>query len=104
MAVRAVLPRNPAAFCRDIATPAARICYEELQVVAAELPENWSCVEMQGLCRPTHYTGQFPPNMILGTPYAQPSPPHRYRARDYLFAVDLLVYYRCCSLQAILAQ
>jgi len=32
--------RDPAAFCRDIATPAARICYEEVQVVAAELPEN----------------------------------------------------------------
>ena len=30
-----------AALCRDIATPAARICYEELQVVAAELPENF---------------------------------------------------------------
>ena len=25
-----------------IATPAARICYEDLQVVAVELPENWS--------------------------------------------------------------
>jgi hypothetical protein len=35
-----VLHRDPAPFWRDIATPAARICYEELQVVAAELPEN----------------------------------------------------------------
>ena len=34
MALRAVLPRDRAAFCRDIATPAARIRYEELQVVA----------------------------------------------------------------------
>jgi hypothetical protein len=40
MALRVVLPTDPAAFCQDIATPAARICYEELQVVAAELPEN----------------------------------------------------------------
>jgi hypothetical protein len=39
-----VLPCDPAAFCRDIVTPAARICYEELQVVAAELPENFSPV------------------------------------------------------------
>ena len=30
--------RDPAAFWRDIAAPAARICYEELQVVAAALP------------------------------------------------------------------
>src|SRR5215216_5359425 len=34
-----------------------RICYEELQVVAAQLPENLSCVALLGLCRPTHYTG-----------------------------------------------
>lgn len=34
MALRAVLPRDRTAFCRDIATPAARIRYEELQVVA----------------------------------------------------------------------
>src|SRR5215213_1581926 len=40
MAVRAASPRAPAIFWRDIATPAARISYEELQVVAAELPEN----------------------------------------------------------------
>jgi hypothetical protein len=40
MALREVSPYDPAAFCRDIATPAARICYEELQVVAAQLPEN----------------------------------------------------------------
>ena len=39
-AVRAVSPRDPAAFYRDIATPAARIRYEELQVVAVELLEN----------------------------------------------------------------
>ena len=38
-------------------TPVAWICYEQLQVVAAELPENLSCVAVQGLCRPTHYTG-----------------------------------------------
>jgi hypothetical protein len=30
----------PATFSRDIATPAGRICYEKLQVVAAELPKN----------------------------------------------------------------
>src|SRR5829696_8424908 len=36
----------------------ARICYEELQVVATELPENLSCVEVQEWRRPTHYTGQ----------------------------------------------
>ena len=36
----------------------ARIRYEELQVVTDELPENLSCVDIQGLCRPTHYTGQ----------------------------------------------
>jgi hypothetical protein len=41
MALRAVSPRDPAALCRDIAIPAARICYEELQVVAAQLPENF---------------------------------------------------------------
>jgi hypothetical protein len=35
-----VSSRTPVAFCRDAVTPAARICYEELQVVAAELPEN----------------------------------------------------------------
>jgi len=40
MALRAASPADPAPFCQDIATPAARICYEELQVVAAELPEN----------------------------------------------------------------
>jgi hypothetical protein len=38
--VRAVIPRDPAALWRDIATPEASISYEELQVVAAELPEN----------------------------------------------------------------
>jgi hypothetical protein len=36
MALRAESPRDPAAFWRDIATPAVRICYEELQVVAGE--------------------------------------------------------------------
>src|SRR5215211_9053291 len=66
IALRAVSPRAPAAFCRDIVTPAARICHEELQVVAAELPENLSCVALQGLCRPLHYIGRFPPNTILG--------------------------------------
>src|SRR5919112_3349718 len=35
----------------------ARICYEELQVVADQLPENLSCVAQQGECRLTHYTG-----------------------------------------------
>jgi hypothetical protein len=40
IAVRVVSPPDSAAFWRDIATPAARITYEELQVVAAELPEN----------------------------------------------------------------
>src|SRR5215212_5009323 len=40
IALRAVSPRNPAAFWRDIATPAARICCNQLQIVAAELPEN----------------------------------------------------------------
>jgi hypothetical protein len=39
IALRALSPRSPAAVCRDIATPAARIYYEELQVVAAELPD-----------------------------------------------------------------
>jgi hypothetical protein len=39
IALRAVSLCTPAAFCRPIDTPAARICYEELQVVAAELPE-----------------------------------------------------------------
>src|SRR5215203_697963 len=47
IALRALSPRDPAAFCRDIVTPAARICYEELQVVAAELPENYSCVDQR---------------------------------------------------------
>jgi hypothetical protein len=28
----------------DIDTSAARICYKDLQIVAAELPENLSCV------------------------------------------------------------
>src|SRR5919107_2785007 len=46
MALRAASPRAPAAFFRDIATPDARICYEELQVVVAELPENYSCVAL----------------------------------------------------------
>src|SRR5215208_7955913 len=54
---QSTVTRAPAAFWRDIAAPAARICYEELQVVAAELPENESYVSQQGLCRPTHYTG-----------------------------------------------
>jgi hypothetical protein len=40
IALRALALRAPAAFWRDIDTPAARIYYEELQVVAAELPEN----------------------------------------------------------------
>ena len=40
IALIAASPRAPAAFWRDIATPEARIGYEELQVVAAELPEN----------------------------------------------------------------
>jgi hypothetical protein len=41
IALRAVPHRDPAAFWRDIATPAARICYKDLlQVVAAQLPEN----------------------------------------------------------------
>src|SRR5215210_2601903 len=62
IALRALSPRDPAALCRDIATPAARICYEELQVVTAELPGNLSCVDIQGLCRPTHYTGQSAPD------------------------------------------
>src|SRR5215218_8326881 len=35
IALRAVPPRAPATFCQDIATPAAMICYEELQAVAA---------------------------------------------------------------------
>jgi hypothetical protein len=39
IALRAASPRDPAAFCGDIATPAARTCYEELQLVAAELPK-----------------------------------------------------------------
>src|SRR5215217_2286637 len=56
IAVRAVAHRDPVTFCRDKATPTASICYEELHVVAAELLENSSCVEIQGLCRPTHYT------------------------------------------------
>src|SRR5215208_7014401 len=46
IANRTVSPWDPAAFCRGIATPAARICYEELQVVAAELRENYSCVAL----------------------------------------------------------
>ena len=46
IANRAVSPWDPAAFCRGIATPAARICYKELQVVAAELRENYSCVAL----------------------------------------------------------
>jgi hypothetical protein len=41
MAFRAGPPRDSAAFWRDMATSAALICYEELQVVAAELPENF---------------------------------------------------------------
>jgi hypothetical protein len=36
MALRALSHRDSATFCWDIATPAVRICYEELQVVAAE--------------------------------------------------------------------
>ena len=40
--VRGASPRALAALYRDIATPAARICYEELQLVAAELPQNLS--------------------------------------------------------------
>ena len=40
MALRAASPHDRAAFCRDIATLAASSPYEELQVVAAELPEN----------------------------------------------------------------
>jgi len=40
IAFRALPPRDPAAFCWDIATSAARICYEELQVVTDQLPEN----------------------------------------------------------------
>jgi hypothetical protein len=40
IALRALSPNNPAAFWRDIVTPAARICHEKLQLVAAELPEN----------------------------------------------------------------
>src|SRR5215211_600679 len=40
IALRAGPRRDPAAICRDIDTSAARICYEELQVVAAQLPEN----------------------------------------------------------------
>jgi hypothetical protein len=36
-----VSPSEPAAFCQNIVTSAARICYEEqLQVVTVELPEN----------------------------------------------------------------
>src|SRR5215203_4968425 len=73
MALRAVSPRAPAAFCRDIAAPAARICYEELQVVAAELPENQSCVALPGLCRPTHYTGQSAQDWETGLLF-QPAP------------------------------
>ena len=38
--VRALSPRDPAAFWRDTATPEARISYEGLQIVAAELPED----------------------------------------------------------------
>jgi len=40
IAVTALSPRISASSWRDIDTSAARICYEELQVVAAELPEN----------------------------------------------------------------
>jgi hypothetical protein len=40
IALRALALRAPAAFWRDIDTLAARIYYEELQLVAAELPEN----------------------------------------------------------------
>src|SRR5215212_5805982 len=36
IALRALALRAPAAFWRDIVTPAARVYYEELQVVAAE--------------------------------------------------------------------
>jgi hypothetical protein len=39
---------TPCSCCRDIATATARICYEELQVVTDQLPENKSCVAMQG--------------------------------------------------------
>src|SRR5215211_4995664 len=46
IANRAVSPWDPAAFCRGIATPAARIRYEELQVVADQLRENYSCVAL----------------------------------------------------------
>src|SRR5215216_4330314 len=56
IAVRAVSPRDPVTFCRDKATPTAGICYEELQVVAAELLENSSCVATLGCVdqRTTH--------------------------------------------------
>src|SRR5215218_3165264 len=33
-------------------TCVAWICGKRAQVVAAQLPKNLSCVEMQGLCRP----------------------------------------------------
>src|SRR5215204_7523593 len=57
IALRAVSRRAPAAFCRPIDTPAAKIYYEKLQLVAAELPENLVLCRDARLCRPTHYTG-----------------------------------------------
>src|SRR5215216_4425016 len=46
IAVRALSPHISASSWRDIDTSAARICYEELQVVTAQLPENQSCVAL----------------------------------------------------------
>jgi len=52
----------------------ARICYEELQVVAAELPENLSCVALQGLYRLSTAQDKQPGviHLVMPIPFGRP--------------------------------